>query len=82
MALRARRSRIRANADYPTLDSHPSERTAAAVSSITSTAQVRQLLFFWTNEVIVNQLTLRRWNPRLLDRCRVAGRWFASLDDG
>src|SRR5215468_219052 len=46
-ALRARRSRIRANADYrKALDSHPSERTAAAATSIRFTSQLGQSLFF------------------------------------
>jgi hypothetical protein len=47
-ALRARQSRIRANADYrKALDSHPSERTAAAAR--TSLLQHNSVnCFFWT----------------------------------
>src|SRR5215475_2619141 len=56
-ALRARQSRIRANADYrKALDSHPSERTAAAARSIPFTAQLRQLLFFGQLSISRGQL--------------------------
>ena len=55
-ALRARQSRIRANADYRKALDSPSERTAAAARSIPFTAQLRQLLFFGQLSISRGQL--------------------------